>query len=266
MTRTLVEQKFAAAASGYATSEVHARGESLARLVGLVAPQTRWRALDIATGAGHVAMALAPCVAHVVAADLTEEMLGQARALAAERGILNVEAIRARAEALPFPDASFDLVTCRIAAHHFDDVTQFVCEVARVLRPGGTFGLVDNVGPDADLVPDASEDEIAAADAAYTGFEKLRDPSHVRALTLAEWQRLIESAGLAITHVERLSKVIDLASWARRMLADEAAVAALSRCLDGASPALASFLRPLRAVSGPTFTLHEGLIVARKRT
>lgn len=265
MTRTLVEQKFAAAASGYATSEIHARGESLALLVDLVAPQPRWRALDVATGAGHVALALAPRVAHVIAADLTDEMLGQARALAAERGILNVETVRARAEALPFPDTSFDLVTCRIAAHHFEDVAKFVREVARVLRPGGTFGLVDNVGPDADLVPGASGDDIAFADAAYTSFERLRDPSHVRALSLGEWQRQIGSAGFSITHVERLSKAIELGSWARRMLADEATVAALSRCLGGASPALASFLRPVRAASGPTFILHEGLIVALKR-
>ena len=74
----LIRSQFGVAASDYATSEVHAKGESLARIVELAAPQHPWRALDVATGAGHMAAAFAPHVANVVASDITDEMLAQA--------------------------------------------------------------------------------------------------------------------------------------------------------------------------------------------
>src|SRR5262245_624565 len=134
MTRSLVQQQFGAHASAYATSTVHAKGASLGRLVELVQPQRHWQALDIATGAGHTAAAFAPYVAHVIASDITDEMLAEARKLAAARGLVNMEVAVADAEALPFEDARFDLVTSRIAPHHFPDVAQFVREVMRVLK------------------------------------------------------------------------------------------------------------------------------------
>jgi len=140
--KSLAQERFGAYAATYATSRPHAQGGSLARLVELAAPQPAWTALDIATGAGHVALALAPHLSHVVAADLTPQMLGVARGLAGDRNIANISFAVLRAEALPFADATFDLVTCRIAPHHFDDVRKFVTESARVLRPGGRFGLV----------------------------------------------------------------------------------------------------------------------------
>ncbi len=153
MASTLVQQKFGAAAADYAASAVHAKGASLARLVELVAPQPDWRVLDVATGAGHTAIALAPHVAHVVASDITDEMLAQAGKMAADKGLANLETARADAGALPFADQSFDLVTCRLAAHHFPDPAAFVGEAWRVLKPGGTLALVDNIRPDADSLP-----------------------------------------------------------------------------------------------------------------
>ena len=110
------------------------------------------------------------------------------------------------AEKLPFADASFDLVTCRTAPHHFADVAAFVAEVARVLRPGGVFGLVDNISP---------EDPKAAAP--YNEFEKLRDPSHGRCLSESEWLTLINGAGLVVRQSEILTKDIELEGWAGRM-------------------------------------------------
>src|SRR6266566_7649604 len=107
--KSLVQERFGTFAATYATSRPHARGNSLLRLVELVAPRETWIALDIATGAGHVALALASCLAHVVASDLTPQMLGVARGLARERGILNMSFADTRAEALPFADATFDL-------------------------------------------------------------------------------------------------------------------------------------------------------------
>src|SRR5882757_9386245 len=188
--KSLVQERFGAFAATYATSRPHAEGNSLLRLVELAAPQPAWTALDIATGAGHVALALAPHLAHVVASDLTPQMLGVARGLARDRNIVNMSVADVRAEALPFADATFELVTCRIAPHHFDDVRAFVTESARVLRPGGLFGLVENVSPDPSMMEGDAAALAAAADE-YNAFEKLRDPSHRRCLTLAEWRDLV---------------------------------------------------------------------------
>ena len=104
MSSTLVQKQFGAAAADYAASAVHASGPSLGRLVALVSPQPHWHVLDVATGAGHTALAFAPLVASVVASDITGEMLAEASKLAAVRRLANVETTRAEAGNLPFPD------------------------------------------------------------------------------------------------------------------------------------------------------------------
>lgn len=134
-----VRRQFAATAAAYVNSEGHARGDDLAILVRLARPAASDRALDIATGGGHAALALAPLVSEVVATDLTVEMLEAARAFISEQGARNVRFEVADAEQLPFPDAAFDIVTSRIAPHHFPQPELFVQEAARVLRPGGRF-------------------------------------------------------------------------------------------------------------------------------
>src|SRR5712691_11718293 len=118
MTKSLVQEQFGATAAHYLTSKPHAKGKSLERLVELVQPQPAWRALDVATGAGHTAYAFAPHVARMWATDITEEMLNLVREEAGKRGLANMRVAHAKAEALPFEDETFDLVTCRIAPHH----------------------------------------------------------------------------------------------------------------------------------------------------
>jgi ubiquinone/menaquinone biosynthesis C-methylase UbiE len=264
MTKSLVQQQFGAHAAAYATSPVHAKGASLGRLVELVKPQRDWQALDIATGAGHTAAAFAPHVAHVIASDITEEMLDEAKKLAAAKGLRNMEAAAADAEALPFPDARFDLVTCRIAAHHFPDVARFVAEVKRVLKPGGTFALVDNISPDALSTPGFSEAELGDAAAAYNAFEKLRDKSHGRCLSLAEWRAVIAAAGLDVLHQEVLPKSMEFAPWAARMEVDAATTARLRAMLEEGTPALKAFLKPRTDAGALWFDLDEAIVVARK--
>ena len=127
--RELVKQRFGATAEKYVRSTDHSQGESLDRLVALVDPRPEWRALDIATGGGHTALALAPRVREVVATDLTAEMLAAAERFIRGQGAANVTFREADAMALPFGDAEFDLVTCRIAPHHFPDAAQFVREI-----------------------------------------------------------------------------------------------------------------------------------------
>ena len=145
--RDLVRQQFGAHAENYVHSTDHSQGESLDRLLALVDPQPNWLALDIATGGGHTARALAPHVRAVVATDLTAPMLAAAERFIRGQGVTNVSFRLADALALPFADAEFDLVTCRIAPHHFPDCAQFVRQAARITRPGGLVAVIDNVAP-----------------------------------------------------------------------------------------------------------------------
>jgi ubiquinone/menaquinone biosynthesis C-methylase UbiE len=264
MSKDLVKQQFGANAANYATSPVHAKGASLGRLIEVVGPRQDWLALDIATGAGHAAFAFAPHVAHVVASDLTDEMLAVTRKGAAERGLRNVETRTADAEALPFTDASFDLVMCRIAPHHFPDVTKFVAEAHRVLKPGGTFALVDNIAPDIATTPGFDRTALAAAAADYNAFEKLRDPSHGRALAIREWISITQAIGFRIAAQEIARKTMDFATWCQTMSVPAHVVPQLTRMLDEASPALSAFLSPTRDGDSRGFTLAELILIAKK--
>ncbi|MFI5273452.1 MAG: methyltransferase domain-containing protein [Ktedonobacterales bacterium] len=216
--RERTRQQFAPVAAAYVASEGHAHGDDLARLVALAQPRASDVALDIATGGGHTALALALHVAHVTATDLTPDMLAAARQFIAEQGVRNVDFVVADAERLPFLDASFDLVTVRIAPHHFASVTSAVREMARVLTPDGRLVVIDNIAP-----------EDPALDALLNTWEARRDPSHVRAYTASEWQAFVAASGLSITTVETEQKAHDFAAWAERMRMPAAEQAALER-------------------------------------
>lgn len=253
----LVRKQFGANAANYATSTVHAKGASLTRLVETVEPQPGWAALDIATAAGHTAFAFAPLVASVVASDVTVEMLDVARAEARERNVANISFELADAHELPFEDERFDLVTCRIAAHHFPEPARFVDEVVRVLTPKGRFGLVDNVVPDDRLVADFAN-----------RWEAERDPSHLRCLSLNEWLEMIVAAGLEINHSELLAKRMGFQAWADNMDVDPALRIKLLDDLASAPAAAVDFLRPELGEpvdsSSAVFHLTECVIVASK--
>ena len=264
MSKDLVQQQFGANAAAYLTSTVHAKGASLARLLELVKPAKSWLALDVATGAGHTAAAFAPHVARVVASDLTPQMLEQTKKLAAEKGFANMETAIADAESMPFPDQSFDLVTCRIAPHHFPDIAMFLAETQRVLKPGGIFALVDNVAPDSETTPGFSKVELRDAGIGYNALEKVRDPSHGRALATAEWLELIEEAGLKLRHREHAPKAMDFASWVKTMNVPAETVPRLRAMLDDASPALKAFLKPATVDGKLGFTLDELIAIAER--
>lgn len=264
-TTALIRSQFGASAADYATSEVHARGESLTRIIELAAPQQSWAVLDVATGAGHMAAAFAPFVSSVVASDMTDEMLAQAGKLAAERHLANVTTANADATALPFEDASFDLVCCRLAAHHFPDLARFVGEVRRVLKIGGRFAFVDNVSPDAAQLPGATPVEIETATAAYNAFEKLRDPSHGFAPPPQRWIDLLEKAHFKIVAREQFGKELDFDSWVTRMRCSPETIAELDRILTAGPAHLRQFLQPRRdEACALHFTLQELLLVAEK--
>jgi len=250
MSKTLVQEQFGKTAAHYLTSKPHALGKSLERLVELTSPQKNWRALDIATGGGHVAYTFAPHVERIWATDITQEMLDMVRTEAAKRGLTNLRTTYAKAEALPFEDESFDLVTCRIAPHHFDSIPEFLAEVHRVLKPGGIFALVDNV------VPAGSVGDYVNA------FERLRDPSHLRAWTLEEWRDALKVAGLPATHEEKIYKTMEFKSWAQRY--DPIMQTLLRAMLTQLTPEVKATLDPQGAGSELSFRLCEGLFIAKR--
>ena len=218
------QQQFGRVATAYVTSKGHAEGDDLARIVALAEATATDEVLDIATGGGHTALALARVAVTVTATDLTAEMLAAAEAHLRSAGAANVRFELADAQALPFPDASFDIVTCRIAPHHFPHPDRFVREARRVLRPGGRFLLEDSIVP------------AGEAGAFLNHVERLRDPSHVRSLTLDEWWGLLLEAGFAVRHVETFRKRHELEDWMTRMQTPPEARAEVRAALAAAPP------------------------------
>jgi ubiquinone/menaquinone biosynthesis C-methylase UbiE len=148
-------------------------------------------ALDVATGGGHTAVCLAGLGLKVTAADISPAMLANAKKLAEERGFL-LETCLHEAEKFPYPDTSFDLVTCRVAAHHFSDREAFLRETVRVLKPGGHFLLIDGSVPDGE----------SEAEEWIHQVEKLRDPSHGRFLSPSAWSAMCAAVGLEVERCE----------------------------------------------------------------
>jgi SAM-dependent methyltransferase len=186
-----VRAQFGRQAAQYTTSPIHAQGPDLPRLIALLDLKGHEVALDVATGTGHTALALAPHVTSVIGLDPTPEMLREAEQLAAQRGITNARFVEGVAEALPFPHTSFDVVTIRRAPHHFQSIPQALSEAHRVLRQAGTLAVIDQITPD-----------HPGGAALQEQMERRRDPSHVRALNAREWRAAIEQAGFTIRHLE----------------------------------------------------------------
>lgn len=241
-----VDAQFGAAAAAYSSSLTHSDSGALSRLVELADPKPEYVVLDVATGAGHTALALAPHVTQVIAYDMTEQMLAETRHNAVVRGLTNVFTRQGTAEALPFPDGSFDIVTVRQAPHHYADVRTAVREMARVVRRSGRIVIVDSVSPDDDLL-----------DRQWNHIEKLRDPSHVRNYRPTEWRAFVTEAGLRVIFEEcsfatENAGPMDFAAWVHRMNAPPAAVEEVTRLFREASTGLAAALR-IQIVDGAIF-------------
>ncbi len=170
-------------AAAYRESPTHASDADLDIVVEMCNPHAGVKALDVATGGGHVARKLREQGAEVVSADPAPGMQAD---------------VVCPAEDLPFADGSFDVVVTRIAPHHFSDIGKAVGELARVSN-----GVV--------VVEDTqyTSEEVEAA-------EKLRDPTHVRNYSEEDWRELLESAGLAVERVETFAKTHDLEAWLAR--------------------------------------------------
>ncbi len=243
-TRNRVQERFGPLADRYVASTVHSAGYSLDRLIELVEPGPGKRALDIATGGGHVALGLARAGAETIASDLTIPMLQSARKFISGEGYA-AHYLRTDAQHLPFKDNSLDIVTCRLAAHHFPDAAEYMRECARVVRPGGVVGLVDQIGP--------AEHEAARYCNAY---EKLRDPSHVWEYSQKDWKKYFEGAGLQIKHAELTRVRLDFNWWTKMQNNDADTVLRLRVMLKQAPKAVSDWLEPeLPDGGGGSFSL-----------
>lgn len=250
----LIQQQFGTNADKYATSVVHAQGESLALLLELTTPRQDWVFLDVSTGAGHTALLLAPHVARVIATDLTPQMLTTAERLAAERGIKNIEFKPADAHALPFEDNTFDLVTNRLALHHYSDPRRAIAEMARVCKRGSLLALADNI---------VSPDKVIAGHINH--FEQMRDRSHNWAYPAPRLQAMVADAGMEIVSSKSFSKEMEFGPWADRTGADEETRANLRKWLDDAPQPVQEWLTPRRDGDRLFFMLHEALIIGKKK-
>ncbi len=192
---------FGKRAAYYSTSTAHTDKAVLDRIVELARPNRDALALDVATGTGHTAFALAPCVKTVIGVDVTPEMLEEADRLQAGNGVANVEFRLAGAEDLPFDCETFDIVTCRRAAHHFGDVRRALAEMRRVLKPGGRLVIDDRSVPEDDFV-----------DATMNRLDVLHDESHVREYRASEWKGLLREAGFAVETVDTYTRHRPLSS------------------------------------------------------
>jgi SAM-dependent methyltransferase len=184
-------EQFQRQSANYGKSHILADTSDIASaLVGIELPKGS-RAFDLATGGGHTAVYLASRGCEVIAADISQAMLESASNLATERG-LSIQTRLHEAEKLPYSESSFDLVSCRVAAHHFSDREAFVREVSRVLRRGGHFLLIDGTVPDDEPVAEEWLHQV----------EKLRDPSHGRFLSPGSWTALCQRHGLHVFRCE----------------------------------------------------------------
>jgi len=250
-----VQHVFSRHAGKYVTSQTHAQGEDLALLEEWLQPEPQWHALDIATGGGHAVRTIAPLCHMVIATDLTMEMLQAAGRHLRASGVENVCLVRADAEDLPFPDASFDLVTCRIAPHHFPDPERFVLEAARVLRPGGLFLLIDNVSPETESLARFMNE-----------LETLRDPSHVRCPAISEWQEWLAKYGLTELRSRLRKKTLSYAEWVDRTAESTEQIKQVELYLRAASAETKAYYAVLESPEGEilSWQTDEWMILCRK--
>ncbi len=246
-----VRDSFSRVAANYTRSTVHASSQRLQEVLELAQPGRDDLALDVATGTGNTAFALAPYVRRVVGLDLTREMLDEARRITTERGVANAEWVIGDAGRLPFGDATFDLYVVRAAPHHFPVVDAFLSEALRVLKPGRAAVLVDCAPP------------LPARDVLHE-VEMKRDPSHVRSLTVDEWVRHIERAGFEVETATNRELDWNYDDWMGNMAVGAPLSAELARLIESSSGEARAQLHPVRREGKLWHAYWHALIRARK--
>jgi ubiquinone/menaquinone biosynthesis C-methylase UbiE len=200
--KAVVRESFTRQAEAYASAAVITDRVRLKRLVEAVAPAPESRLLEVACGPGYLALAFAARCREVIGLDLTEAPLAIAEHKRRQRGLTNVRFQLGDADRLPFADNEFDIVVCRFAFHHFEEPGRVLREMARVCRPQGKVAVEDLV-----------TSEHRARGDYQNRFERLRDPSHTRALAPSELLELFRAAGLELDRLYSDQFVQDLELW-----------------------------------------------------
>ena len=246
-----VRSRFANVATNYSSSKFHTASERMQEVLDLAQPKPGDLALDVATGTGNTAFALAPYVRRVIGLDLTREMLDEARRVAAAKAIVNVDWVLGDAAALPFEDEKFDLYAVRAAPHHFPDIDLFLREAFRVLRPGRDAVFIDCAAP-------------AAARDFLHQVEMRRDPSHVRSLTVDEWVEQVEGAGFEIEVAKERELDWDYDEWMQNQAVEPALAEELARVIESAQGEAREQLHPERREGKLRHAYWHCLIRARR--
>lgn len=188
----------------YASSAPHKSGPSISKLLALARAQKDDICLDVGTGTGHTAAALAPFVKEVYGLDPSEGMRKAAEEIYGDIG--NLKFVAGSSETTGFPDNHFDIVTARHTLHHHPNIGKTMLELKRILKPGGRLIIVDEVTPNTEV------------DDWYHELEITRDPTHFRAYYLHEWHSFVTNAGLNwIIGDSETRYTLDCESWIARM-------------------------------------------------
>jgi ubiquinone/menaquinone biosynthesis C-methylase UbiE len=245
---TVLEQ-YDSRAEAYLTSAVHAAGADLERMADLIGHRPDAVALDMGCGGGHVAFRMAGSVGKVVAYDLSAPMLETVAAEGRKRGLDNLVTKQGAAEALPCPDASFDIVATRYSAHHWGAFRDGLAQMRRVVKPDGLALFMDVVSPG-----------VALLDTWLQTLELLRDPSHVRNASVEEWRRTLASVGFAVDDVVTYRLRLEFGSWIARMRTPDVHVAAIRSLHARASSEVRDYFQ---IGADGSFTVDTALIAAR---
>ena len=210
----------------------HSKDSDLARLVDLAKPNKKEKALDLVTGLGYTAIAIAPHVAEVDAIDPDGELLEQAKKFAKEAGIRNINFIEGDPYAIPAKERHYNLVIARMAFRHINEPAKCLREIRRVLKPTGRLILIDILKP---FQPDL---------ASFLGdVQKQRDRSHVQSLNLEEWENLLDREEFDINLIEIFPREYDFETWAGKETRSSEEVRMLGLLLHGASPRAKRYFR-----------------------
>jgi len=250
-----VREQFSRTAERYVRSPSFSQSADLAEAARMLQPTSDDILLDVACGGGHSALYFAPLVRSVVASDLAMQMLKKAQEFISEEdGVENITFREADAEDLPFPAGAFTLLICRIAPHHFPDVPRALQEFHRVLRRGGRMVIIDTLLAD--------EPHIAEFQHSY---ERLRDPTHIRAFTKAEWEQMTIDADFILHETTVQKKTHDFQEWAKRSGLTREAVQQLNKLFIEASDEIQDYFQ-IETFAGEveTFTDNKLLISASR--
>ncbi|CCF83681.1 class I SAM-dependent methyltransferase [Nitrolancea hollandica] len=248
-----IQREFTRQAAAFAANPVINDRDRVTRLVEAVNPGPEANVLDVACGPGYVAIGFAGVCREVVGIDITSEMLAIAERNRRARGLSNLRFQPGDADQIPFPDGEFDVVVCRFAFHHFEDPARVLAEMSRVCRVGGTVAVED-------LVVSEHPDR-----AGYQNqFERLRDPSHTRALPVSRFLALFSGSGLEIDDIRmtRITQSVD--AWLRNAGTPADRASQVRALIERDARDDLSGTRPFRRDGQWLFVQQSAIILGRK--